>query len=47
MKSKITTAAALRALAEEILEMVKNAEAPDEPYIVDFDKILAKIENRG
>lgn len=41
---RITTAAALRALANKILEMVKNAQAPDEPYIVNFDKILDKIE---
>ncbi len=42
---RITTAAALRSLADKILEMVKNAQAPDEPYIVNFDKVLDKIEN--
>jgi len=42
---RITTATALRVLADKILEMVKNAQAPDEPYIVDFGKILDKIEN--
>ena len=41
---RITTAAVLRSLADKILEMVKNAQAPDEPYMVDFDKILDKIE---
>lgn len=44
---RITTAAALRMLADKILEMVKNAQAPDEPYMVDFNKILDKIENNG
>lgn len=47
MKSKIVTAAALRVLANKILEIVKNAEAPDEPYIIDFDKIFEEIKNVG
>lgn len=41
---RIITAATARVLAEKILEMVKNAPAPDEPYMVDFDKVLDKIE---
>lgn len=42
---RITTAAALRTLAEKILEMVEDAPTPDEPYIIDFDKVLEKIES--
>lgn len=41
---RIITAATLRVLAEKILEMIKHAPAPDEPYIVNFDKALDEIE---
>ena len=40
---RITTASALRELAEKILELTKNDD-PDEAYRVNFDKVLDKIE---
>jgi len=42
--TRITTASALRALAEKILSVVSDA-PDDEPYYVDFDTELTKIEN--
>jgi len=41
---RITTAAALRKLAERINETTKN-EHDDEPYFVDLDKELSAVEN--
>jgi len=41
---RITTAAALRALAKKINELTENAEALDDVYSVDLDKELSKIE---
>jgi len=42
--ARITTAAALRALAKKIIDTTKGVPA-DEPYFVDLDTELSKIEN--
>ena len=42
--ARITTASALRALAEKILSTVNGA-VDDEPYSVNLDAELTKIEN--
>lgn len=41
---RITTASALRELANAINEMVATAEAADEPIIVNLDSVLSSIE---
>jgi len=41
---RITTASALRALANKILEATKSNEA-DEAYHVNLDKLLDEVEN--
>ena len=42
--NRITTAAALRKLAERINEITKN-KPDDEPYSVNLDRVLSIIEN--
>ena len=42
--ARITTASALRALAEKILSTVNGA-TNDEPYFINLDTELTKIEN--
>ena len=41
---RITTASALRVLANAINEMAASAEAADEPIIVNLDTVLSSIE---
>ena len=42
---RITTVAALRKLAEKILDATKDAEADDDVLFVNLDEELSNIEN--
>lgn len=42
---RITTAAALRKLAEKILDATKDVEADDDVLFVNLDEELSSIEN--